>query len=97
MRFNSAGVARPVRIAESASCRTEIAPFIFFTASCREDSTVIAPSPRSPGRSVHERPDGLARQDPSDVALLAEVEHEDRQAVVAAQRDRGGVHDLEAA
>src|SRR2546425_810723 len=81
----------------SSSRSTEIAAFIFFSASCSEDSTVIAASPRSFRGSVHERPDGLPDQDPAEVPLLAEVEHEDRKAVVPTQRDRGRVHHLEPA
>src|SRR5438067_24282 len=79
----------------SSSWSTVMAPFIFFSASLSALSTVTALS--SPRRSVHERSDGLARQDPGDVALLAEVEHQDGQVVVATQRDGGGIHHLEAA
>ena len=43
------------------------------------------------------RADGLARDDATDVALAREVEDHDRELVVHAERDGGGVHHLQAA
>ena len=44
---------------------------------------------------LDDRRDALARQHRGEIAVLADVEHDDRNIVVAAQRDRAGVHHLE--
>src|SRR6266511_2723769 len=85
---------------DATSLRTDRAPFIFLRASSSEVSTVTpTPSP-GPGRSCgrplgDEGPDVLPHHHPLDVPLPAEVEHDDRKGVLAAQGDRGGVHDLQ--
>src|SRR5258706_15895584 len=45
-------------------------------------------------RLLHDRSDGLALHDTEQVAPHADVEHDQRQAIVHAQGDRRRVHDL---
>src|ERR1051325_11080725 len=45
--------------------------------------------------AAHARTDALAEDNLEDVAALPEIEDDDRQQVVAAERDRRGVHHFE--
>src|SRR3954447_24680520 len=47
------------------------------------------------GVAHHAGAHGLAREDGADVAGLSHVEDDDRHLVVAAQRERGRVHDVQ--
>src|SRR4051794_24312757 len=47
------------------------------------------------GSRRYQRPDRLAGHRALDIARSSQVEYDDRQPVVHAQRDRRGVHDLE--
>src|SRR6188474_2896784 len=93
MRSRSAGDARPVLIELNSWCVASMDLSIRLFASARK-SSIAAMSPPSGGRD--DRADALARGDAADVAL-GELEDEDRQSVVHAERERRRVHDLEAA
>src|SRR5687767_3635643 len=97
--------ARPVRTPPSSRRTCSIcASMRFFTSpnSPLRSLTSITvsvewPMTRAGGsRSRSDRrPDRIAHDHAAQVAAGAEVEHDDRQFVVHAQRDRGGVHHLE--
>ena len=93
--------ARPLR----AHSRGPIAPRPFARAHC---TAFVRCSPASfwlltsdsirRGRShAHPCPYGLAHDDTPEVARALQVEHDDGELVVHAERDRGRVHHLEAA
>src|ERR671919_2854931 len=93
MASSSPAEARPVRTVANSRASTSSAAFMRASTSF---STVCMTAPLS-GRRGDDRAHGLAAYDPRDVAGSGQVEHDDRQLVVHAERDRGGVHDLEAA
>src|SRR4029453_14885089 len=55
--------------------------------------SLLTPDPSK--RFLDQRPDRVPGDGPLDVALLLEVEHEDRQLAVAAGGDRLHVHELQ--
>src|SRR5262245_21321736 len=89
----NAGLARPVRTLANSTWACSTALFIFspVSASTMSVSSLIGipPGPASPNQGTHAFPAG---EDPPDVARLEEVEHDDRQRAVHAERDRRGVH-----
>src|SRR4051795_8486602 len=89
MRSSSAGLARPVRTEPNLPRVASTDLSMCSRASCRS-SSIMALSP-------HQGPDSLAGNYPIDVALGVHVEDADRHVVVHAERQRGGVHDLERA
>src|SRR5205807_7355800 len=86
-----AGVARPVRTLENSDCVWATAFPIFSVVSRRTSSIMADPAPESSDK----RTDRLPLEGASDVPRLHHVEHDDGQAVVHAERDGGGIHDLE--
>src|SRR5690625_70778 len=104
MRSSSCGFARPVRIAPKSAPTFSTAASIRRAASLVTSSRftlapVLRGSPCATGSTgggrTYQRPDVLAAYDAGDVALAQQLEHHDRQTVVHAQRDRGGVHHLQ--
>src|SRR5215470_12329513 len=91
MLSSSPADARPVRTPANSRDSTSMAAFIRVS---RSFSTTCMPS-SLPRRRRHDRAHGLAENEPLDVAGAREVEHDDRQLVVHAERDGGGVHDAE--
>src|SRR4051812_207462 len=98
------GLARPVRIAAKSSRVTSTAFFILLSASLRVWLITAAPrvcvsfgSTAGSGVPGDRRADLLTRDDPCDVPVLGEVEHDHRHVVVAAEADRRAVGDLQAA
>src|SRR4051794_14416249 len=87
------GCARPARIAAKSSRVTSTALSIFWSAS-RSVWLIVTASPRWwSGVGADQRPDLLTLHDLEDVALGLHPEHDHRQLVLAAQRERGLVHD----
>src|SRR4051812_43381414 len=88
-----------------SSFATVTALSIFSSASRRVSSITAAPCllagdvGRTPSFAcgTHQRADFLTPDRSQDVALAHQVEDDDREVVVLAQADRGGVHDLEVA
>src|SRR5215216_8202021 len=89
MRSSSAGLARPVRTEPNFArvASTDLSMCSFASAS---SSSIMA-------LSLHQGPHSLAGNYPIDVALGVHVEDVDRHVVVHAERERGRVHDLQAA
>src|SRR6188474_1119828 len=87
--------ARPVRTPASSLRTNSIWPSMrFLISACRLLTSVASMTVLV--LSGHDRADGFAHYDAPDVALRLHVEDQDRQLVVHAQRDRGGIHHLEA-
>src|SRR4051812_34908560 len=91
MPSSSARFARPVRTFASSRLSASIALLSPPSRSWRTSFTMASLV------GGDERADGLAHDHLPDVAPLPQIEHDDREAVVAAQRDRRGVHHLEVA
>src|SRR3954447_8056962 len=95
------GFARPVRMDVMSSRATETAFSIFSSASKRVSSITSAPwsgrcgSLEGSGDRSDGRADLLAVHRSRDVALRGHVEDDDRQPVVPAEADGGGVGDLQ--
>src|SRR5689334_21251776 len=91
-------LARPVRslarLPLSAAC---VSLICFLSSLCTSSIMLTRNSSGALGALLraHEGADGLAGDGAANVALLGEVEHQDGQVVVLAQRDGGRVHDLE--
>src|SRR3982074_2125339 len=85
-RSIKAGLARPVRIVVSSRCIASTLLSILDSASARIGSIT----------GGHQGSDLVPPHDSLDVALLEEVEDDDRQLVVHAERQRGVVHDVDA-
>src|SRR5215469_11955910 len=107
-----AGWARPVLMPANSSFATETALSIFSSASKSVSSITSAPVLLAidpcPARShplpafwipgaAHQCADLLTPDRPDNVAGLHQGENDDRQAVIHAQADRGGVHHLQPA
>src|SRR5437588_3568257 len=92
MRSSSAGLARPVRTVPNL---------------CRIDSTDLPMRSRASASSTsissdisaaaHQSPDSLAGHYPVDVLLVVHVEDVEREVILHAQGQRGGVHDAQLA
>src|SRR3954451_4628050 len=93
MRSSSAADARPVRTVPNSvrACSTDFAMRV--CASLISSSTVAMSALL---RCLDDGADLLAGDDAGDVAF-GELEHVDRELVVHAERERRGVHDLQAA
>src|SRR5215510_15769664 len=101
IRSRSAGDARPVRMLLNSVWVASIDLSIRRLASARNSSIAAIPLLLLPTLSLlvrgrDDRADALARRNPADVAFR-QLEDVDRQAVVHAERQRGGVHDLQPA
>src|SRR5580704_7416450 len=89
--------ARPVRTPANSCWTCSSAVRIRLVASRYRPFRSLASIGVSPGPlRCHERSDRLSRDGALDVACRSQVEHDDGQAVVHAERDGGGVHHLEA-
>src|SRR6266699_5670453 len=88
--------ARPVRTAANSRPSASRAPVIFVSTSLIMLTTLWVSAMDSPSRR-HDRAYGLAEDDPLDVTGSGQIEDDDRQLVVHAERDRGGVHHLQPA
>src|SRR3990170_5223995 len=102
---NIAGLARPVRIVAKSSLATETAFSIFSSASKRVSSITsvsvsvgdgLGPSRGASGVGPDERADLLTVHRARDVAVVGEVEDDDREPVVTAQADGCPVSHLQA-
>src|SRR5947209_15130586 len=89
MLSSMASEARPVRMPASSFRTVSTDTFIFCLASTMRVLADISALLLDHGADL------LAPDDAPQRALLAEVVDHDGQLVVLAQRDRGGVHDLE--
>src|SRR5690349_20766621 len=91
------GCARPARIAANSSRAASTDLSILPSASWRMSSITLLPCPaRSGGRwsaGADERANPLTLHGPQDVALGRHPEDDHRQLVLAAERERGLVHD----
>src|SRR5688572_17041161 len=87
--------ARPVRTPASSFRTKSICPSMRFLISAKSPfrSFTSITDPLSRG---HDRPHRFTHDDPPDIARCLEVEDENRQLVVHAERNRGGVHYLQA-
>src|SRR5690242_473692 len=85
--------ARPVRTAANSRPSASRAPFILVSTSF---ITLCVSAMDSPSRR-NDRAYGLAEDDAFDVTGSSQVEDDDWQLVVHAERNRGRVHDLKAA
>src|SRR5262245_48821954 len=83
--------ARPAPTAAISRPSASRAPFILVSTSL---ITFWVSSMDSPSRR-NDRAHGLTENDPFDVTGSGQIEDDDRQLVVHAERDRGGVHHLE--
>src|SRR6187455_2902818 len=106
MRSTSDGVARPVRTVANCDCVWATALSILSIASSSVSSITVTSVPRpvapngTPGHPevselVDERPLHAALDDVAQRPLLRHVEDHDRNAVVATEGDRRGIHHLE--
>src|SRR5579872_1095822 len=104
-RSSSAGVARPVRIAAKSPRVASTHFCILFSASFKS-AMKLSPCHPEPLEGLNriqrtdftdERADGFAPHDAANVAGSGHVEHDDRQIVVHAQRQRRVVHHFQAA
>src|ERR687886_351254 len=85
MRSSSAGLARPVRT-EPNSWRIESTDLSMRSRASCGSSSISAMS------AAHQRAHSFAANYPIDVALVIHVEHVQRQLVLHAEGQRGGVH-----
>src|SRR5437868_1914395 len=93
---NIARLARPVRTLASSRLSASIALFSPLSSSLRTSFTMGFPAFKSfVGGLRDERADRLAHHGPADVALLAQIEHQDRQPIISAERNRRRVHHLQ--
>src|SRR3954467_9757693 len=91
--------ARPVRTFEN-SLRAWATAFTILSSaslSTRSSSSLMSSELPAAGRSPNQRTDRLTKEYGPHVALGHEVEHDDRNVVLHAQRHRGGIHRAEAA
>src|SRR5215212_5815196 len=88
--------ARPVRTVVN-SCVVDSTDLRMRSAASSSRSLTIPSSIPPPDLAGYDGPDALAGHYPLDVALVVHVEDVDRQVVVHAESERGGVHHAEPA
>src|SRR5512134_1015626 len=87
--------ARPVRTLARSALSASIDFFILSSAVFLICPTSMAMAASSPRLKVHQRTFVLAEHDAPERTALVEAEHDDRQFLVPAQRERGRVHDAQ--